>query len=281
MPAQTKRRILLILALSPVLIACAGLLFFFYGRFIELNRIQITRHAYTPANMTPELEGFTIVHMADFHRGPWMDAKSVRRAVRISNAQNPDLVVLTGDFAQKGPAYLDSCAHELANLHATYGVFATPGNHDHYTGIRQVRHALENAGITLLINKHAHIAHNLYLIGIDDYGRGWPDTDRAYRGLPPGAIEIVASHSPRLIHQIEHRHAFMLTSHTHGGQINIPFLPVHKHPRYKNFPWIAGWYRQGKADFYVNRGLGAVGPPMRFRARPEIAVFTLTLRPGS
>lgn len=275
MTASLKRRLSLCIVLTPAVLAVFAILLFLYGNLIESKRIQVTHHTYASPMLPQALGGFTIVHMADFHRGSWVSDQFIQHAVELANAQEPDLIVLTGDYAGNGSRYLESCTAALTQLKAPQGVFATLGNHDHHLGARHVERELEQSGITVLTNKHALIAEGIWLIGIDDWGNGWPDADGAYRGVPRGGLEIVATHSPRLIHQVEHRNALVLTSHTHGGQINIPGLPVHRLPRYKNFPWTAGWYRVGQADMFVTRGIGTVGPPARIRARPEIAVIVL------
>jgi hypothetical protein len=71
----------------------------------------------------------------------------------------------------------------------------------------------------------------------------------------------------------------MLSGHTHGGQIVLPFpnpwliCRFHLKTRY-----VHGWYRLGPAQLYVNRGIGVTGPALfarRFRCAPEISVFRL------
>jgi hypothetical protein len=70
------------------------------------------------------------------------------------------------------------------------------------------------------------------------------------------------------------RFDLQLSGHAHGAQINLPFirhlfLPPFAHRYYR------GLHYSKDMALYVNPGLGLVGLPLRFRARPEITVFTL------
>ena len=67
----------------------------------------------------------------------------------------------------------------------------------------------------------------------------------------------------------------MLSGHTHGGQVRLPFMgPVVLPPLGKKY--IEGFFQVGPTRLYVNRGIGTVGLPVRFMCRPEITVFTLS-----
>jgi predicted MPP superfamily phosphohydrolase len=61
-----------------------------------------------------------------------------------------------------------------------------------------------------------------------------------------------------------------ISGHTHGGQI-WPFGYLVR----LVIPWVAGSYRDGRAQLYVSRGTGFWGPPMRLGAPAEITEITL------
>jgi predicted MPP superfamily phosphohydrolase len=66
----------------------------------------------------------------------------------------------------------------------------------------------------------------------------------------------------------------MLSGHTHGGQIRLPFIGAMQLPPMGK-KYVEGWFQRGGLQLYVNRGLGAVGVPFRFDCPPEITLFTL------
>jgi predicted MPP superfamily phosphohydrolase len=56
--------------------------------------------------------------------------------------------------------------------------------------------------------------------------------------------------------------------------VRFPFLPPYHLPEFGQ-KYVEGWFRLGATQMYVNRGIGAVGLPFRFRCPPEITVITL------
>jgi predicted MPP superfamily phosphohydrolase len=67
----------------------------------------------------------------------------------------------------------------------------------------------------------------------------------------------------------------ILSGHTHGGQLRLPFIGAWYRqgthlPRAK----AAGWFKDAESAMYVTRGLGE-SFPFRFRAPPQAALITL------
>jgi predicted MPP superfamily phosphohydrolase len=70
----------------------------------------------------------------------------------------------------------------------------------------------------------------------------------------------------------------MLSGHSHGGQIRLPFLgPMVLPPMGRRYP--EGLFRFNQMQLYVNRGLGTVGVPFRLNCPPEVTVLTLHPNP--
>jgi hypothetical protein len=66
----------------------------------------------------------------------------------------------------------------------------------------------------------------------------------------------------------------MLSGHSHGGQVRIPFYgPLILPPMGQKY--VMGHFQFGAMQLYVNRGIGAVGLPFRFDCPPELTVHTL------
>jgi predicted MPP superfamily phosphohydrolase len=67
----------------------------------------------------------------------------------------------------------------------------------------------------------------------------------------------------------------MLSGHSHGGQIRLPFIgPLVLPPMGKKY--VEGNFQVGRTQLYVNSGVGTVGLPFRFDCPPEITHITLT-----
>ena len=82
-------------------------------RALALNLSQAARSALTePFRLTVEhhqihlqrareLDGFRIVQLSDIHHSPFTSRKQIERAVETANSLQPDIVALTGDYAQE------------------------------------------------------------------------------------------------------------------------------------------------------------------------------------
>ncbi len=114
----------------------------------------------------------------------------------------------------------------------------------------------------------------LNLCGLGEYicGRCQPEIafthyDRRYPG-------IVLAHNPDSIPLLESFPGdIILCGHTHGGQINIPWM-WKKFTLLENMNFKNGLHKVGTKWVYINRGIGSV-MPFRWFARPEILLLSL------
>jgi predicted MPP superfamily phosphohydrolase len=66
----------------------------------------------------------------------------------------------------------------------------------------------------------------------------------------------------------------MLSGHSHGGQVRMPFAgPLILPPLGKKY--VEGLFHLGHTQLYVNRGIGTVGMPFRLDCPAEITEITL------
>lgn len=266
----------------------------FVYSLIEPHRIVVNRYEVALKNLPPELTGFTIAQLSDLHCSALTSPKFIAHAVELCNAIRPDMVALTGDFISRRNSYFKltgarlwaksemeyarEAARVLAGLRAPDGIFAVPGNHDHFRGnCSAIMSLLQESGIRPLVNKSTLVRDNLLpVIGLDDLRAGEPQLEKAFRGIAPERPQIILSHNPRLLPAVSERNALMLSGHTHAGQVLLPWPPIRVKPSdVRSTPHLKGWYRQHNARLYVNTGLGSVHFPMRFRCPPEISVFVL------
>ncbi len=138
-----------------------------------------------------------------------------------------------------------------------------------------VFNALTDAGIRVLMNESVPLRRGrdcLWLIGCDDFLSGDFDLERALAAVPLSAKpRILLMHNPYPIESIaHHRFDLVLSGHSHGGQISLPFVPPKIGRKY-----LAGLFYVGQSRLYVCRGLGVIGLPIRFMTLPEIAHFRL------
>ena len=261
--------------------------------FIEPHRIALRRYDVPLPNLPAGCEGLRILQLSDLHISAMTSARFLRRVVRIANAEKPDVVALTGDFVSRRNSYLrpsgartwarpileyaTQMAAELTHLQAPEGVFAVPGNHDRADGsFAAIEALLREAGVASLVNQSTLLRGVLPLIGLDDVRAGRIDWATAFRGIAVEHPQIVLSHNPRVVAMLGGRNCLIMAGHTHAGQVHLPATNFRRRPGdMHGSPWFQGWYHEGRAQLYVNSGIGSVHFPIRFRCQPEIAIFTL------
>ncbi len=226
------------------------------------------------SHLPPALDGFKLIQLSDVHIGTFARLARMRGLVAKVNALVPDVVVITGDLVDEQASQLAPVEPILAGLRAQHGVLAVPGNHDFYAGIDEVVRRASSCGIRFLRNEKATIAGALQIYGIDDPAgaRGRPITFESVLG--PELREqasILLYHQPIRYPQLaELGVGLVLSGHTHGGQL----WPL-KYITRLFYPYVSGLFSIGTSHFYVSRGTGTWGPPMRFGVPPEIVVIRL------
>ena len=244
------------------------------------TQIEISRVNVKLPRLPEEFNGLTIAHLSDIHHGVFCSQDYVNRCVEIANSLTPDIVALTGDFTFGAKSYAEPCGEILAGLQAKIGKFAVLGNHDHYNSAGRVTRALRQAGITVLINEKERLekkGEKLWLFGTDDLLTGETDLVELYRDCPKEEARITLSHNPDFLDvfaEKEQHTDFMLSGHTHGGQIRVPLLGA-PHLKILGHDYVMGLQRKDTMQIYTTRGLGTVGPPVRFFCPPEIVLYTL------
>lgn len=249
-----------------------------YGYFIEAHWVEETHTEVRVDRPVLGYEKFRIVHLSDLHliRLNGRDRDVLERA----RAAQPHLILLTGDYMnarEGGPALVEF----LQGLQAPYGVFAVPGTWDLKFVTRRL---FEAAGVELLEDDTRLIrqgAHRLRIVGQSVYPT--LRLRELLEGIDDDAYTIYLHHKPEGIDELRVRDPaqrvdLFLCGHTHGGQIRLPFwgavIPAPKVQR----TYQAGLYAAHGVTMYVNRGVGTSGLPLRFLARPEVAVIDLVYR---
>lgn len=264
---------------------------------VEPNWIDVTKVDVSLPGLPEALEGFTIAQFGDFHVGRYISAEDVHRSVKIANDLGAELIVLTGDFVYGSASYSRVCARELASLEARCGVFAVLGNHDSWTEPDQVAANIGGVGIRVLRDeaRALYIGNTrLWLLGVEDTGftagffggsfsdfhAVWRDTrDRLstlLEEIPADEPRVLLVHNPDFTEMLpQARIDLALSGHTHGGQVNLPFLGRPVVPSCFGEKYASGLVQGPTTLVYVNRGIGLIAPPVRFNCRPELTLLRL------
>ena len=236
---------------------------------------EITRHRVPMPGLR---EPMRVVQVTDLHRSWCVSEWYLAQVVQQTNRLNPDLIALTGDFVTRHSYYAVSCANLVKDLRARYGMVGVLGNHDYWCdnnkGAPVVNEIMASVGVEMLTNRNRRLDNRLWIAGLDDVWVGGPNPTLAFAGIGIKEPVLALSHNPNIFPFLEERPCTLLVGHTHGGQIDIPYLldRYMGHLKFKR-----GWYpgKRRLNRMYVSRGVGVVGLPFRYHSPPEIAVFDL------
>ncbi len=249
------------------------------------HNYQFNKHRLYVKDLPSGLEGLRIVQLSDIHSGIYMNKKQIQEIFELANSQDPHLTLLTGDMIDNHVSEIPNFRDAVNDLKAEYGVFGSPGNHDHYASIDAVMDSLADRKIKMLRNDSANLNINgerLSIIGVDDAGTGslnFANLDESFRNSDPEAFRIMLSHRPHLFDDARSKSvALTLAGHTHGGQVAFNIAGFELYPIDLFHEYSRGLYTKNDRHLYVNTGVGLVGAPIRL-VRPEIAVITLTGNP--
>jgi predicted MPP superfamily phosphohydrolase len=238
-----------------------------------------------------ELAHLRIAHLTDLHVGRVTPMAVQKAAVELTNAQKPDLVLLTGDFVCHSQLYLAELEEIIRSFEAP--VIGVLGNHDYWSGAAEVKHALERGGAEVLMNQNTVITlrhQKLQVVGLDDAYTGHADRDAAVKGLRRNLPSIALSHIAEEADWLWTRGVpFVLSGHTHAGQVTLAKLHEISVGKLAGHKYVHGLYGTRKADVaprgavYVGAGIGASVLPLRLgeRGQREVAIFELGHEPGS
>jgi len=238
------------------------------------------------ANLPASLDGYRIVQLSDIHCSSAARRWRTQAIVDVANAQESDLVCLTGDDVD---GYPDPCAGflgPLAELRAKDGVFACTGNHAYYFDYPawQTRFYSQLTNIRFLTNEAAFPHEGLAVAGVPDRSGSEhaadavPDVRTAFAAATNGEFRVLLQHRPKGANESirELGVDLQLSGHTHGGIAPL----LRQIVRYHNAGFVRGVYRIGKSVLYVNSGCGQwAGFPMRFFTPSEVTVIVLRHRP--
>jgi predicted MPP superfamily phosphohydrolase len=249
-----------------------------YATYVETIWLAVERVRVPLPHLPPAFEGYRIVQLTDLHLGRTVTQALIARAVDLALRLAPDLIVLTGDYVT-GTLEEEGLVAELSRLAAPDGVWATLGNHDHWTDASGVRRVLRRAGIRELQNAHTAVQRGeerLYVAGVDDIWEEKHDLAAALDDIPDNAVVILLAHEPDYADEVVPvgRVGLQLSGHSHGGQVRLPLVGAPIVP-YLGQKYPYGLRQLGAMWLYTSRGVGNL-LPVRVNCRPEVAEITLT-----
>ncbi len=245
----------------------------------EANSIIVEHVSVTLARLPAEFDGFRIVQLSDIHHSPFTGLDHIGRAFQIANDLEPDMIALTGDYVSHEDKYVPPVAEAMGKLRARHGVYAVMGNHDHWTDGNLMSDMMKNEGIRVLNNEGFRFEYNgasIWLAGVDDLLVGLTDLPAALTGADRNEMKLLLAHNPAIIRMAQPAGVdFMLSGHTHGGQIRLREANESSLLPRRRRRLSSGLHKRGKTQIYITRGIGTVVLPVRYGCPPEVSVIEL------
>jgi predicted MPP superfamily phosphohydrolase len=260
--------------------------------FYDYNTINIRKTVYHKKDIPEELNNFRIVFISDIHADRYTDRKRILKFVRDVNSQNPDLVLIGGDFISSGPEYIDTAAVYLGKINSKYGIYSCVGDHDNWAyrndnerSRREISEALAKQNIFMYDDKKISLLIDDAKIGISFATETYPKRislnsldSLVDHSASENNLNIMLVHQPRQIvinAAVKKHYDLILAGHTHGGQITFLFPFINLTPTLIETNRIKGDFYFGKTMMVVTPGLGMSIAPVRYNSTPEVTVIDI------
>ncbi len=243
----------------------------------EADHVTVRENVVTSPHLPKAFDGFTILHISDLHVD--LSENALKHLISFVGGLSYDICVLTGDYRGKtfGPYQraIDGMGELRAKLRDP--LFCVLGNHDTI----RLTPAFEAMGIRMMFNEVETITRGdarIYLAGVDDpHFYLADDIPKVAAQIPKDSFSILLSHTPETYKEAaEHGFDFMLSGHTHGGQLCLPggyaikleaVLPRHMGNGAWRYEHLLG---------YTSVGVGTSLLPVRLNCPPEVTLHRMT-----
>ena len=211
--------------------AAAIMLTAVYLVFGWYNAHNVSRTLYTVHTDKAIPEGsMRIVGFADSHLGITLDGERFAKEMKRIQNENPDIVVIAGDFVDDSSNRNDmvSACKALGELKTKYGVYFILGNHDdgYFKGgrdfdIDDLRNELIKNKVVILEDEIAEVNNNVVIVGRrDKRDAKRADIKEITKNIDKSKFVIILDHQPNdYENEADAGVDFVFSGHTHGGHI--------------------------------------------------------------
>ncbi len=257
--------------------------------FIEPFKLRVRTLEADFVDLPANFDGFTMLFLSDLHIRKY--GKLEKLLEEIVQKRKVDAILVVGDVTVKKSAC--RIFHNIIGKVPVEGpVFLVAGNSEHKPWLDSdaLLKEMVTPQITLLHNRSLELekdGQKLVFSGVDDPFTRYDDVGKALADVNHDDFVVFLAHCPSVAPEAMVKGAdLVLSGHTHGGQVLLPFLPpIYTHMR-KNKKLVDGLYidkdinrlvgtNVEKKTLLVGRGVGTSKLHIRLRCRPEVIYVTL------
>jgi len=254
------------------------------------TRLVTTEYELSFDNLPDAFDGFRIVLLADIHGAE--HGENNERLIEAVQAACPDIIAIAGDLIDRyqpgNPVeeQFEIAQNLVENLVPVAPIYFVTGNHEWDSGmVRPFLEMLKENGVNVLQNQYELFERGgevLLLAGVDDPGGPADMID------PEEFIESIhQKENPDFLVVLYHRNYslslfsrvgvdLVLSGHSHGGMVRLPFTDGLIGPNSEFFPsYTSGVYTRRDTNMVVSRGVGNHLGWTRFLNNPEVVVVDL------
>lgn len=266
------------------IILAAALIFILYAAAENTVLLCVRREKFRE-------NGIRIAHITDLHKRSF--GKNNSRLIRKTTAENPDIILITGDLVSRDCRSFSGAGQLLRELCSCAPVYVIFGNHESDLPPElqhSVTDAINSAGAVLLNNRTEtlHIkGRKLNLCGlvldnaVYKVNGGYSNLKKVTKadivsaiGEKPQGETILLVHNPLFAEEYAGWGAdYAVSGHVHGGAVRIPFTGIGLlSPERRFLPkYTKGVYQSGNMKLLLSGGLGK---PRLFDP-PEIVIYDI------
>lgn len=239
------------------------ILFLFVYFSIQSSSLEVTEYIIESDKID---EDIIIVQVSDLHN----DKKYVDILSEKILAIEPDYIVITGDLITYYNPRIDIAMQLINNIQEIAPIYFVQGNHEYFSSCYpELKEQLLEKNVVILEDEMIE-TDDLNIIGL-------LDASETVVEVKNEKFTLLLAHRPELFENyVEMNVDLVLSGHTHGGQICLPFLGGFYAPNQGFFPkYIAGKYQSNNTTMIISRGIGNGKIPFRLFNNPELVVIKL------
>lgn len=253
-----------------------SILFLCIYNYIQISRFYINQPIFPNKKLSKNLR---ITQISDYHANSRINSKKMLGEIAKFN---PHIIVLTGDIIDSKTKDIQPTLNLIYDIiKINKNIFYVSGNHElkNIHGDEFVL-KLKKAGVHVLDNKNKVIdvdRESINIVGLSFFASK-ENYEEAIQGVNKKDYTILLSHSPnRPLSYASGIEDLILSGHTHGGQVRLPFIGAIIAPGQGHFPkYDKGAFQIGNTLLYIDSGLGNSVFPIRFLNRVQISNITIT-----